>query len=223
MDENRKLCYTLQLDGKALQDSTGESRQNDAGNANNADNAANEKPCAAAKQQTAPAKQMASQPITINAATTPQQKAASSARSVTAWIAPKAADDVVLNQAYNRYLKTFCDAYGDIRLWTELCSWMKLRVQNGWTLTAWGLEELLRKLLQLAERDVTKMVEIVKQSIRRRWKGFHPLRVQSRPYGEKLLKLEEQEHRAEERRAQQQPNRGQNFRSKQRDLSVLEL
>jgi hypothetical protein len=87
------------------------------------------------------------------------------------------------------------------------------------------LEELLHKLQQLAGQDVEQMLEIVRQSIRRRWKGFHALKVQSRPCGEKLLRLEEKERRAEERWAQRQPNRGQNFRSgaSHRDLDVLAL
>ncbi len=38
------------------------------------------------------------------------------------------------------------------------------------------------------------MAAIVKQSIKRRWKGFHALKTQSRPSGEKLLKLEEKDN-----------------------------
>ena len=82
---------------------------------------------------------------------------------------------------------------------------MQQREQNGWTLTLWGLEELLKKLVQLAAGQIETMVEIVKQSIKRRWKGFHALKVQSRPCGEKLLKLEEKERREYEKAHPKQP------------------
>ena len=49
------------------------------------------------------------------------------------------------------------------------------------------------------------MAAIVKQSIKRRWKGFHALKTQSRPSGEKLLKLEEKEQRAYEKAHPKQP------------------
>ena len=54
---------------------------------------------------------------------------------------------------------------------------------------------MLKKLVQLAAGQAETMAAIVKQSIKRRWKGFHALKAQSRPSGEKLLKLEEKEQR----------------------------
>ena len=113
--------------------------------------------------------------------------------------------DIVMNKEYPAYLKAFCSRYDDNSLHSSLTSWMQQREQNGWTLTLWGLEELLKKLVQLAAGQAETMANIVKQSIKRRWKGFHALKAQSRPSGEKLLKLEEKEQRAYEKAHPKQP------------------
>ena len=115
------------------------------------------------------------------------------------------AGDIVMSKEYLVYLKAFCSRYDDSSLHSNLTSWMQQREQNGWTLTLWGLEELLKKLVQLAAGEIETMAAIVKQSIKRRWKGFHALKVQSRPSGEKLLKLEEKEQRAYEKAHPKQP------------------
>ena len=115
------------------------------------------------------------------------------------------AGDIVMSKEYPVYLKAFCSRYDDSSLHSNLTSWMQQREQNGWTLTLWGLEELLKKLVQLAAGEIETMAAIVKQSIKRRWKGFHALKTQSRPSGEKLLKLEEKEHRAYEKAHPKQP------------------
>ena len=113
--------------------------------------------------------------------------------------------DIVMSKEYQIYLKAFCSRYDDSSLHSNLTSWMQQREQNGWTLTLWGLEELLKKLVQLAAGEIETMAAIVKQSIKRRWKGFHALKTQSRPSGEKLLKLEEKEQRAYEKAHPKQP------------------
>ena len=118
---------------------------------------------------------------------------------------PAPAGDIVMGRAYSVYIKAFCSRYDDSSLQSSLTSWLQQREQNGWTLTLWGLEELLRKLVQLAAGQAETMVAIVKQSIKRRWKGFHALKVQSRPCGEKLLQLEEKERRAYEKAHPKQP------------------
>ena len=118
---------------------------------------------------------------------------------------PAPAGDIVMGRAYPVYIKAFCSRYNDSSLQSSLTSWLQQREQNGWTLTLWGLEELLRKLVQLAAGQAETMVAIVKQSIKRRWKGFHALKVQSRPCGEKLLQLEEKERRAYEKAHPKQP------------------
>ena len=115
------------------------------------------------------------------------------------------AGDIVMSKEYPVYLKAFCSRYDDSSLHSNLTSWMQQREQNGWTLTLWGLEELLKKLVQLAAGHAETMAAIVKQSIKRRWKGFHALKTQSRPNGEKLLKLEEKEQRAYEKAHPKQP------------------
>ena len=115
------------------------------------------------------------------------------------------AGDIVMSKEYQIYLKAFCSRYDDSSLHSNLTSWMQQREQNGWTLTLWGLEELLKKLVQLAAGHAETMAAIVKQSIKRRWKGFHALKTQSRPSGEKLLKLEEKEQRAYEKAHPKQP------------------
>ena len=118
---------------------------------------------------------------------------------------PGPASDIVMSREYPVYLKAFCSRYDDSSLHSNLTSWMQQREQNGWTLTLWGLEELLKKLVQLAAGQAETMAAIVKQSIKRRWKGFHALKAQSRPSGEKLLKLEEKEQRAYEKAHPKQP------------------
>ena len=118
---------------------------------------------------------------------------------------PSPAGDIVMSKEYLVYLKAFCSRYDDSSLHSNLTSWMQQREQNGWTLTLWGLEELLKKLVQLAAGEIETMAAIVKQSIKRRWKGFHALKTQSRPSGEKLLKLEEKEQRAYEKAHPKQP------------------
>ena len=118
---------------------------------------------------------------------------------------PSPAGDIVMSKEYPVYLKAFCSRYDDSSLHSSLTSWMQQREQNGWTLTLWGLEELLKKLVQLAAGQAETMAAIVKQSIKHRWKGFHALKAQSRPSGEKLLKLEEKEQRAYEKAHPKQP------------------
>ena len=118
---------------------------------------------------------------------------------------PSPAGDIVMSKEYPVYLKAFCSRYDDSSLQSSLTSWMQQREQNGWTLTLWGLEELLKKLVQLAAGEIETMAAIVKQSIKRRWKGFHALKAQSRPSGEKLLKLEEKERRDYEKAHPKQP------------------
>ena len=118
---------------------------------------------------------------------------------------PAPTGDIVMNKEYPVYLKAFCSRYSDSSLHSSLTSWMQQREQNGWTLTLWGLEELLKKLVQLAAGEIETMAAIVKQSIKRRWKGFHALKTKSRPSGEKLLKLEEKEQRAYEKAHPKQP------------------
>ena len=72
----------------------------------------------------------------------------------------------------------------------ELLQWAEMRRKNGWTLTLWGLEELLKKLIALSDGIGANMAQIVAQSVNRRWKGFFALKVKAKPGGEALCKQE---------------------------------
>jgi len=125
--------------------------------------------------------------------------------------------DIVMNQGYRAYLQAFCRRYENISLSMELTRWMEQRAKNGWTLTLWGLEALLQKLVQLAAGQISAMVDIIRQSVKRRWKGFHPLKQQSRPSGQQLCKLEEKEQKA----AQHWPSGKPKVQKEDRDLDFL--
>ncbi len=129
--------------------------------------------------------------------------------------------DIVMNKDYKVYLQAFCRRYENISLSIELTQWMEQREKNGWTLTLWGLEALLQKLVQLAAGQISAMVDIIRQSVKRRWKGFHPLKKQSRPSGEQLRKLEEKEQKAESKAQQYWPSGKPKFRKEERDLDFL--
>ncbi len=125
--------------------------------------------------------------------------------------------DIVMNGDYRAYLQAFCRRYEDISLSIELTQWMEQREKNGWTLTVWGLEALLQKLVQLAAGQISAMVDIIRQSVKRRWKGFHPLKQKSRPSGQQLRKLKEKEQKA----AQHWPLGKPKFQKEDRDLNFL--
>ncbi len=125
--------------------------------------------------------------------------------------------DIVMNKGYKAYLQAFCRRYENISLSIELTQWMEQREKNGWTLTLWGLEALLQKLVQLAAGQINTMVDIIRQSVKRRWKGFHPLKQQRRPSGQQLRKLEEKEQKA----AQHWPSGKPKFQKEERDLDFL--
>ena len=97
--------------------------------------------------------------------------------------------DIILNNAYRPYIDRFCDRFG-FAAKTDLLQWADMRRQNGWTLTLWGLEELLKKLITLAQGNAITMGQIVAQSVKRRWKGFFPLKVSAKPSGKALLQQE---------------------------------
>ncbi len=110
---------------------------------------------------------------------------------------PKATD-VLADGSYRNEIAKFCrDLCFDstkenvVELETELMNWCMMRKENGWQLTKQGLEALLEKLKAISSETVTIMLEIVRTSIRRRWKGFYELRTESKPSGEKLLAMEQ--------------------------------
>ena len=217
-DESQRLWYTLQLDGQALQPVVEEAQSATDQPNETAEQTMNELPALQSEQaccaftddeQEAGAAALGSardEKINRPAIATMQPLVQNNMLSADSFPnKPTPAGDIVMGRAYQVYIKAFCRHYDDSSLQSSLNSWMQQREQNGWTLTLWGLEELLKKLVQLAAGQIETMVEIVKQSIKRRWKGFHALKVQSRPCGEKLLKLEEKERRDYEKAHPKQP------------------
>ena len=240
-DENQKLWYTLQLDGKALQPVGEAAKQAEKESFHGEATPVETEPLCEEAQQTVgewsgiqsgavchispmqPSERQNIFSVSNDNAVVAALKAEnrredsatflgivssetwSSVQPITFPDKPSSAGDIVMNKEYPVYLKAFCSRYNDSSLHSSLTSWMQQREQNGWTLTLWGLEELLKKLVQLAAGEIETMAAIVKQSIKRRWKGFHALKTQSRPSGEKLLKLEEKEQRAYEKAHPKQP------------------
>ena len=100
--------------------------------------------------------------------------------------------DVLLNGSYRSRLAQFTEKYNSLDLRGKLESWIAMRQENGWTLGSWGLDTLLEKLVMLGNGEIKVMAAIVKQSLDRRWKGFHKLRMGGNVSGEKLRQQEAQ-------------------------------
>ncbi len=115
--------------------------------------------------------------------------------------------DVLLNGSYRKRLAQFTEKYNSLDLRGKLESWIAMRQENGWTLGSWGLDTLLEKLVMLGNGEIKVMAAIVKQSLERRWKGFHKLRMGGNVSGEKLR---QQEGQAGKAGWQQQNGRPQN-------------
>lgn len=131
-------------------------------------------------------------------------------------------DEVILNKQYNAPLQEFYQQYGDRELRGMLRNWAEMRLKNGWKLGHWGLQALLEKLVDLGQGEISAMIDIVKQSLARRWKGFYPLQVESRPNGKALRKLEEKEEMMRMRKQRYLPGLAQKHQTDDRDLSFLE-
>ena len=104
--------------------------------------------------------------------------------------------DVLLNGSYRSRLAQFTEKYNSLDLRGKLESWIAMRQENGWTLGSWGLDTLLEKLVMLGNGEIKVMAAIVKQSLERRWKGFHKLRMGGNVSGEKLRRQEGQTGKA---------------------------
>ncbi len=132
--------------------------------------------------------------------------------------------DIILTNRYGQYIDAFCNKFGPAAK-GDLLQWVDMRVKNGWTLTLMGLEAVLRNLIELSAGDVMQMGKIVAQSVKRRWKGFFPLKVEAKPSGEKL-RMEEEKQERRERRQQRysgyEHKPWQKSAPESRDLSFLE-
>lgn len=129
--------------------------------------------------------------------------------------------DIILNNQYRPYIAQFCEHFG-ANVHSELLQWAEMRKKNGWTLTLWGLEAVLKNLVKLTAGNAVQMAQIVSQSIKRRWKGFFPLRVQvqAKPSGAKGIQLEKNEQKQRESQIRNRP--WQKIPPEGRDLSFLE-
>lgn len=124
---------------------------------------------------------------------------------------------------YYAAIEDFCAPYqNSYMLHHMLVQWAEMRLKNGWTLTMHGIEVTLENLRSLGDGCADTMAQLVKQTIDRRWKGFHTYQQNSRPSGKRLKKLEEKERQEEERRLRNQPKALSKFKSEHRDLSFLE-
>ena len=202
MDEHQQIFYTLMIDGKTVgPDNTagaGSPRQQ------SINGKENRSTIVGADDHIRPL----SEPALINGTGNPSPTVPSG--------------DLILTNRIRPYIDTFCKQAGaNVKL--ELLQWAEMRRQNGWTLTLWGLEELLKKLITLAEGKAEHMAEIIRQSVSRRWKGFFPLSRKANPSGEKLRKQEAARPAEHSRKPWAKPNPVHKFKPEGRDLSFLEL
>ena len=104
--------------------------------------------------------------------------------------------DVIGTGSYHGEIIKFCSslrAEGKLELKTELMNWCAMRKEHGWRLTLQGLQVLLQKLKDLGAENIATMLEIVRTSIRRKWKGFYEFRIESKPGVQKLLEREQKD------------------------------
>ena len=202
MDEHQQIFYTLMIDGKTVgPDNTAGAGSPRPQSINGKENRST---IVGANDHIRPL----SEPALINGTGNPSPAVPSG--------------DLILTNRIRPYIDTFCKQAGaNVKL--ELLQWAEMRRQNGWTLTLWGLEELLKKLITLAEGKAEHMAEIIRQSVSRRWKGFFPLSRKANPSGEKLRKQEAARQPEHSRKPWEKPNPVHKLKPEGRDLSFLEL
>lgn len=130
------------------------------------------------------------------------------------------AGDIILTNRFRPYIEQFCEKFGSA-MKGDLIQWAEMRRKNGWTLTLWGLEALLKNLIELSAGNGAQMSRIVAQSVKRRWKGFFEVKVKPQPSGAKLLKLEEKQQK-QYPKPWEKSSPMQKFQPEGRDLSFLE-
>ena len=217
MDEHQQIFYTLMIDGKTVgPDNTAGAGAPRPQSINGKENRST---IAGANDHICPF----SEPALINGTgnPTPATDSAEKPRPLGEGIAVPSGD-LILTNRIRPYIDTFCKQAGaNVKL--ELLQWAEMRRQNGWTLTLWGLEELLKKLITLAEGKAEHMAEIIRQSVSRRWKGFFPLSRKANPSGEKLRKQEAARQPEYSRKPWEKPNPVHKLKPEGRDLSFLEF
>ena len=134
--------------------------------------------------------------------------------------------DIILTNQYRPYIRQFCEVYG-LEVKNDLMQWAEMRRQNGWTLTLWGLETMMKNLIELSGGDAVQMRSIVAQSVTNRWKGFFSLKVKPKPSGAKLLAEEAKQNNISSKNYGYPDNYNrkpvQKFKPEGRDLSFLEI
>ncbi len=208
MDEQQQIYYTLMLGGKVVGEKSGNSQSDGAGHGTVTGGCGQP-----SLQSTKLGYQKNNMPTDIAAgcASAPATITANAAQSST---------DIILTNRYRQYIDAFCDKFGPAPK-ADLLQWAEMRVKHGWTLTLWGLEAVLKKLIALSGGDAMQMGKIVSQSVKRRWKGFFPISVKAQPSGEKLLRQEQKQQRAQQR-SYGHGQATQKFAPEGRDLSFLE-
>ena len=198
-DEHQQIFYTLMIDGKAVED-RGKSALPDISGANSA----------GVQGGNTPVKD--TQAITQSKLLTEEQLRGQEKQLP--------AGDIILTNQYGPYIRQFCEVYG-LEVKNDLMQWAEMRRQNGWTLTLWGLETMMKNLIELSGGDAVQMRSIVAQSVTNRWKGFFSLKVKPKPSGKKLMKQEEKTQNLY-RKSWQKSAPVQKFKPEGRDLSFLE-
>ena len=238
--EHQTLYYTLQINGQTLEFEPKQAGQQQS-----------EQPLSARAQQALSNPLQQPEALTVTAEQTAEDldlavmdfaapsvqtfnsiKMIQQAESITAWqpltaeqLPPEQEDGLyqpLTMEDYTEIFAQFTDCYYMPTLSYQLQNWAKMRLSNGWKLTRWGLQTLLDKLVQLSRGDLEHMADIVKQSIARRWKGFHPLSVKQQPSGERLVKQEAKEEQKQRQEIRQLGGVVSKFDSNHVDLSFLE-
>ena len=141
-------------------------------------------------------------------------------------MAERPSGDIILTNQYRPYIRQFCEVYG-LEVKNDLMQWAEMRRQNGWTLTLWGLETMMKNLIELSGGDAVQMRSIVAQSVTNRWKGFFSLKVKPKPSGAKLLAEEAKQNNISSKNYGYPDNYNrkpvQKFKPEGRDLSFLEF
>ncbi|MBQ3510133.1 MAG: hypothetical protein IJA90_08985 [Peptococcaceae bacterium] len=200
-DEHQQIFYTLMIDGKAVEEKEKSSFSETSGT-------------------TSPEGQGSDKPLCSIKEPSPRENLQKEG------MAERPSGDIILTNQYRPYIRQFCEVYG-LEVKNDLMQWAEMRRQNGWTLTLWGLETMMKNLIELSGGDAVQMRSIVAQSVTNRWKGFFSLKVKPKPSGAKLLAEEAKQNNISSKKYGYPDNYNrkpvQKFKPEGRDLSFLEI
>ena len=199
-DEHQQIFYTLMIDGKAVEEK--------------------KSVLCGTSGTTSPEEQGSDKPLCSIKESSPRENLQ------TEGMAERPSGDIILTNQYRPYIRQFCEVYG-LEVKNDLMQWAEMRRQNGWTLTLWGLETMMKNLIELSGGDAVQMRSIVAQSVEKRWKGFFSLKVKPKPSGAKLLAEEAKQNKISSKNYGYPDNYNrkpvQKFKPEGRDLSFLEF